>query len=251
MTAPCHDTGSSALRPHLSFSVEGLGPRDEVLFKSLVRLLSHRTLHDWFQPTEKNLEQVDLRVVCDRLTATIRPLPAPQFQAVLTLSATDKTLPAVLHLPVRADALESELNRLGQLIETTRRHLARLAAMPRAAVEPPAVAISDRPFKLSRWPTSHLLNSPARLRIAALLVGKPVTLAELAEKTGQPLVLCLEFVNELRLSNFLADGGVALQGSGAAGQAVSVSVSAPPAPVRCAAVVQRGLLSRIRSRLGL
>ena len=34
-------------RVSLGFSVEGLGARDEVLLKSLVRLLDHRTLHQW------------------------------------------------------------------------------------------------------------------------------------------------------------------------------------------------------------
>ena len=35
------------LRVSLGFSVEGLGTRDEVMLKSLVHLLDHRTLHQW------------------------------------------------------------------------------------------------------------------------------------------------------------------------------------------------------------
>ena len=37
------------------------GPRDELLLKSLMRLLNHRTEHGWFYTPDSRVEQVDLR----------------------------------------------------------------------------------------------------------------------------------------------------------------------------------------------
>ncbi|MFS2055626.1 hypothetical protein ACEN8K_43375, partial [Variovorax sp. CT11-76] len=75
-------TGSSAStrdrRPLLSFSIEGLPARDELLFKSLVRLLDHRTHQHWAW----QVEGADLRVVGDRAAA-------------LSAEAADSPLPPV------------------------------------------------------------------------------------------------------------------------------------------------------------
>ena len=259
MTPGPQDPAGSELRANFGFSIEGLAPRDELLFKSLVRLLNHRTLHGWFYTPERGTAPVDLRVVSDHPASSINPSPAPYFQGVLTLSAVERFQPGVLMLPVRADLLEQQLNRLGQLIETTRRKCLADAATANAEAAPGTpfrssaamTAPGERPFFLSRWPSTGLLDSPARLRMATLLVGKSMTLAELARKTGQPLPLCSAFLDDLRRANLLTDG-IALHGIRPAAAKANphtdavLATNAPGSPP-----VSRGLLSRIRSRLGL
>lgn len=254
------DPAGSELRANFGFSIEGLAPRDELLFKSLVRLLNHRTLHGWFYTPEQGTKPVDLRVVSDHLASSINPSPTPYFQGVLTLSAVERLQPGVLMLPVRADLLELQLNRLGQLIETTRReHLAGAiatnpASVPVTPLYPLSAAVttsSERPFSLSRWPSAGLLNSPAKLRMATILVGKSITLAELSRRTGQSLPLCSAFLDDLQRANLLTDG-IALHGIRPTGAGANSRTDAvPPAHTLSTPPVSRGLLSRIRSRLGL
>lgn len=253
MTSPVQDPAGRTLRPNFGFSVEGLTPREELLFKSLLRLLNHRTLHGWIYTPERSTEQLDLRVVSDKVTSNTDLLPAPSFQAVLKLTAVESKQPGFLTLPVRADELEVELNRLGTLIEAARRlpSCERAAlATPTSNADRPAV-LGDRPFKLTRWPSPALLGSPERLRIATMLVGKPVTLVELSYKTKQPLPQCIEFVNDLWRANLITDGSAstlrAAHFAQTASQRPTTHLSRAPAP----APIARSLLSRIRSRLGL
>ena len=255
MTLIPQDPAGVKLRVNFGFSIEGFAPRDELLFKSLVRLLNHRTQHGWFYTPEHGAELIDLRVVSDALATSISQLPAPYFQGVLTLSAVERSEPGVLMLPVRADLLELQLNRLGQLIETTRRQLIADAAStaPATFAQPvrATAAANDQPVLLSRWPPPSLVKSPARLRMATLLVGKSTTLAELARKTGQPLPLCIEFLDDLRRANLLTDVSaskdIRLPAANANQQINTASVTHGQGSVP----VSRGLLSRIRSRRGL
>lgn len=248
------------LRLNFGFSIEGLASRDELLFKSLIRLLNHRTQHGWFYTPERTVGQVDMRVVSDHLASTIRARPGPYFQGILTLSAVEQFGVGVLMLPVRADLLEEELNRQGQLIETSRlasqpptnatQHAAHSASLPRPFGLYPV--LGDRPFRLSRWPSPELLNSPGRLRMATLLVGKSMTLTELAQKTGQSLPSCIEFVNTLWRENLVNDGSAFQNGRYPRPQPRPHSD-----PVVAAAANQRAqpatrsLLARIRARIGL
>ena len=41
------DSSTAEARPNLTLRMEGVAPHDELLFKSMVRLLSYRTLHNW------------------------------------------------------------------------------------------------------------------------------------------------------------------------------------------------------------
>ncbi|RYF45092.1 MAG: hypothetical protein EOO27_42080, partial [Comamonadaceae bacterium] len=102
------------MRPTLGFALEGLSGRDETLFKAIVRLLDHRTQQRWvYRPASP-----DLRVVCDSGFAppVEAEVSAPDIDAppplLLTISATPHG-EHCLSLPLRADALEAELNSLG------------------------------------------------------------------------------------------------------------------------------------------
>lgn len=230
------DTAAVALRPTLGFALEGLSGRDETLFKAIVRLLDHRTQQRWvYRPTSP-----DLRVVCD--SGFVPPasadaeVVAPNIDAppplLLTISATPHGAHC-LSLPLRADALEAELNSLG------------VERMKACGFGP--VASSGSTVQLLRWPPAHLLGTPERVRLATLMVSKPVTLAWVQQRAGLPPAACAQFFAELH------DAGVLAGCPAPSGHAVASSPSpltAAPAPA-VAAPAPTGLLARIRSRLGI
>lgn len=233
------DTSVVTSRPTLGFALEGLSGRDETLFKALVRLLDHRTKQRWvYRPGSP-----DLRVVGEAADAPLAPIDvevvAPNIDAppplLLSVGATAQGVHC-LGLPLRADALEAELNSLGVQRVQSRGLVRAVAASPGGAVQ------------LLRWPPVHLLGSPERVRLATLMVSKPVTLAWVQQRAGLPPAVCAQFFGELQAAGMLA-------GATADAQDVAPSVPpphvAPPASTVGAPVLTTGLLARIRSRLGL
>lgn len=240
-----------ARRPLLSFSVEGLPARDELLFKSLVRLLDHRTHQHWAW----QVEDADLRVVGDRLPAPPEEEPADSPVPLLTIGETPPPRGPFLRLPLHADALEAMLNRLGALVVHARE--LGLAAASRRRNEQ---AAHGEEYRLLRWPSATLLDSTLRMKLATLLASRPASLQALQQRSNASAQECADFISVLERAGFVASSG-----GGATGFANSrapesiwpdshISTgndaphAAPPAP---RANVEPGLLARIRSRLGL
>jgi hypothetical protein len=244
MTAAAHSAikGQRAL---LSFSVEGLPPREELLFKSLVRLLDHRTHQHWAW----KVHGADLRVVGQAPSAD-NESPAPPVVPVLAVGQVDPQRGGhFLALPLHADALEQTLNRLGAMV---------VHARDLGLVAAEAVLADDAQFRLLRWPPAALLEAPHRIRLATLMTGRPTTLGVLRQRSGMGAQECLDFVADLRRSGLLenvfeaapASQHAPAQAEGSPRDTVPPTApTAPPAPVRDP--VQPGLLARIRSRLGL
>lgn len=239
MTSAAHSAikGQRAL---LSFSVEGLPPREELLFKSLVRLLDHRTHQHWAW----KIDRADLRVVGEALPPgsenPTQPVP------VLAVGQVDPQRGGhFLALPLHADALEQTLNRLGAMVVHAR-------GLGLAAAE--AVLADDAEFRLLRWPPAALLEAPHRIRLATLMTGRPTSLGVLRQRSGMAAQECLDFIADLRRSGLIEnvpDAAHPALHTAAPAQAAEGAQPepAPPAPVRDP--VQPGLLARIRSRLGL
>jgi hypothetical protein len=254
MTTAAHPALKSQ-RALLSFSVEGLPPREELLFKSLVRLLDHRTHQHWAW----RAGPADLRVVGEKLP----PVGDAPAVPVLAVGQTDPQRGGhFLALPLHADALEQTLNRLGAMVVHAR-------GLGLAAAE--ADLAEDDEFRLLRWPPAALLEAPHRIRLATLMTGRPTSLGVLRQRSGLGVQECLDFIADLRRSGLLESAQETAQAAQAA-QAVraaqdtqaaaatansaffdSVAPDSRPAlpypPVRDA--VQPGLLARIRSRLSL
>lgn len=216
-------------RPSLGLSVEGLAPRDELLLKSLVRLLDHRTQHQWsFHDT-----RCDLLIAGDGLS---------RLAAVSAEVVGDGPPPAVLRaaragsgahelsLPLNPEALEQALNRAGAAIVEARRVAEARAAVP--------ILDDERAFQLTRWPPSELLRGPGRLALATLLVSRPCNVTQLHLRGCAERAVCLAFLNELQRAQLLR--------SEAPRAAVPSGV---PAPSQAPALP--GLFARIRRRLGL
>ena len=236
-------TGSSAStrdrRPLLSFSIEGLPARDELLFKSLVRLLDHRTHQHWAW----QVEGADLRVVGDRaaaLSAEAADSPVPPVP-LLTVGDTPPPRGPFLRLPLHADALEAMLNRLGAMVVHAR-DLGLAASAERGA--------RGEEYRLLRWPSVALLDSAVRMKLATLLASRPATLAALQQRSNASAQECAEFIAALERAGFVAaSGGGAARAPESIWPDSQVHPAAEATPP--AREVQPGLLARIRSRLGL
>jgi len=266
MTTPAAFAASPRIRrPLLSYSVDGLPARDELLFKSLVRLLDHRTHQQWTW----QVEDADLRVVGDRVPATALDDAADRPVPRLTLGETPPPHGPFLRLPLHADALEVMLNRLGAMVVH-----ARELGLPGSALSPASRDHSERgrgahgeEYRLLRWPAAALLHTPMRMKLAALLASRPASLHALQQRSNAGAQECADFIAALEHAGFVARTGHGNAGTGfSASHApeslwpdsqslhVSEASSGADAPRTLAptrAVVAPGLLARIRNRLGL
>ena len=213
---------STAPGVQLTFSFEGLTDKDQTLFKSFVRLLNHRTHQTWTHQANG----ADVRVVADKHPAAGTEATAP----TLVLGAGAASHKYHVSLPIHADALELALNQIGHGILDHRR------GRPAA---PAGIVPGDR-IRLARWPSAALLNSRERLRLATLMTGRPMSLAEMKERSGVAEAVCSDFMSALE------QAGVLLHDA----PHDTVPSALEPA-ARTAARASGGLLARIRSRLGL
>ncbi len=222
-------------RALLSFSVEGLPPREELLFRSLVRLLDHRTHQHWAWKAGA----ADLRVVGEPATATATDDPPAKAVPVLAVGHVDPQRGGhFLALPLHADVLEHTLNQLGAMVV----HARGLGlASPDRHIGP------DEEFRLLRWPPAALLEAPVRIRLATLMTGRPTTLALLQQRSGLAQQDCLDFLIDLRRADLLENTRPAEAPLPTPDAAATDSRPAGPARE----LVQPGLLARIRNRLGL
>lgn len=230
----------------LSFSVEGLPPREELLFKSLVRLLDHRTHQHWAWKAA----QADLRVVGEQVP-TDAAAPSVAVPVLAVGPADSPRGGHFLPLPLHADELEHTLNRLGAMV---------VHARGLGLAAPDGHIPEDEEFRLLRWPPAALLETPARIRLATLMTGRPTSLLLLRQRSGLAPQDCLDFLADLRRADLLEGARQAAQPVAAVVAAVAAASSAPDSvlpptdsrPVALARdTVQPGLLARIRSRLGL
>ena len=239
----------------LLFSIEGITPRDELLLKSLVRILNHRTEHTWQYTAECSDEQVDLRVIGDGSLNGIELRTQHYLHDDLIRSTAQQSEVGFLALPLRANLLELELNRLGQLIKTRLEDRSAPSSKPipgttssTAPIPPELVPIFKAPLvRLSRWPSANLLNSAEKLKMATLLVGRSITAAGLAEASNYSLSLCNEFINELRNNDLVIEDSTPVIGR----EKISPSDVLTDGKSPRIANPARGLLSLIRNRLGL
>lgn len=226
------DTNASAARARneRSYSLDGLAARDALVFKSLVRLLGHRTNDVWmYLPSS-----TELHVVADGL-----PVSASRstfVQQVLTLGVGNVKRHAYLRLPLHANELETELNRLGALITPRQKT---------AASE--WVADDSTPMRMLRWSPAAILMTTTRVRLATLMAGKPLTIAELQQRSKENLAICAAFFDDLRQLNLLIPAATVQPTAIASTQ----PVAATNQPQTNKKSVQPGLLERIRMRLGL
>ena len=236
----------------LTFCVEGLPAREELLFKAFVRLLGHLTHQHWsYQPPAAHL-RIDLLVVADGVEPTFSRIPNIQLQPVLRLGSSKADGHGYLSWPLRPNALENELNRLGALTVSQRGVLRSQILFSGVATGRP-LAIGDTTkdlMRLQKWPPSRLLAGTGRMRLATLLTGKAMSLGELMNRSGLPLQVCKAFVDELQSAQLLLSVGITPTQSATQTPLLKPEPALQP-KTTLPKLVQPGLLDRIRMRLGL
>ena len=220
----------------LRYSIKGLELRDEILLKSLIRLLSHRTEHQWVCATE----QADLEVTGSLPDPASGPHQDDAQPPTRLIMAHDAPAEAqhFLRLPLHVNELELKLNQLGRLIAKAPALL--WNATPATTQATTTAATPALTYRLQRWPQAFLLTSSERLKLATLLTVRPLSLAALQERSGQTQQACESFVNDLQNAGVLQPSATISPSSPTLKQAVPQRAAAP-----------MGLLARIRQRLGL
>ena len=212
-----------------TYTTRGLASRDELLLKSVIRLLDHKTRHRWtYTDDAADLVVLGADVVTDD---TGRQAGSGAYH--LRLGYMHKQEANFLQLPLRPQELEHMLNMVGDRIAQSRR------------VPAPAAADSMNPhaqFRLLKWPSVDLLGTPERVKLTTMLARRPQSLAGLMQHTGCSQQLCAAFCDELRACGLLQISGG--------------DTDAAPAPHsqqagREASASRLDILSRIRLRLGL
>ena len=226
----------------LRYSIKGLELRDEILLKSLIRLLSHRTEHQWLGATE----QAHLEITGSSANPACGLHEDNAQQPTRLIMAHDAPPEAqhFLRLPLHVNELELKLNQLGRLIAQAPTLLCN--ATP--STTPASAAASSPTYRLQRWPHAFLLTSSERLKLASLLTVRPLSLAALQERSGQTRQACEGFLHDLQSAGFLQSSVAFPATPQALSQAAPQAMSAP---VQQRAAVPLGLLARIRQRLGL
>lgn len=233
-------------RPNLTFCVEGLQAREELLFKAFVRLLDRDTDQQWTYHPPAADARVDLLVVADSIEPTYCRKPGQWLQPVLRLGQTGVDGHGVLSWPLKPAALEKELNRLGGQVIGQRdaKDLPTLSTGAVGAVTAvaPATAVDNTRalMRLQQWPPTTLLNGTGRMRLATLLTGRGMSLDELVARSALPLALCKEFVGDLQRAKLLQITA-----------AKPKPVLAGPADIALPKAAKPGLLDRIRMSLGI
>lgn len=169
-----------------------LAPRDALVFKSIVGLLSGRMLPTWLHAEDG---QLDVLVQGDDPAAEAGA-QAPQAQVVLRLGLQAEKSPGPngsgvdleLSWPLRANEIAERLQQAAEFLSRSKQ--------PATAAAPEQDAA--RVVKLSRWPANALLQSdPGYVRLAALLSARAFSGHALAQRSGLSLELCLVFLSAL------------------------------------------------------
>ena len=211
----------AAKRATLTFSVEGLQAREELLIKSFIRLIDHLTKQQWVYQPPGGLAPIDLLLAAPGASAAFAARQGRLPLAVVEVGS-DSTSPNYLSWPLKPGALEIELNRVGELAaaEAASLHAARpgpgrdqqASALLAAAMRPsPAAAananenanVNAAVMRLKQWPPAHLLAGPGRLRLATLLTGRGMAMDELVGRSDLPQPMCETFVSELHRAGML------------------------------------------------
>ena len=178
----------------LTFSVEGLAAREELLFKGYVRLLDHLTEHHWQYREPSAVQRIDLLVADERVQPTRCFQAAEKLQPVLQLGTTQNdSNPFFLAWPLKPYELENKLNRLGRLIGAGTAN-GPAPAEQKSIPESKLAAPAQKHYRLRQWPKPSLLTEPGSMRLATLLTGRAMGLDELVFRSALAPQVCERFV---------------------------------------------------------
>ena len=229
-----------------TYTLRQLGPRDEIVFKSVIRVLQGKTRHNWVHREDGH---ADLVLLGDQHSAEAGEAGHLAGQAVIHVNSAGGHDLNALSWPIRTADLVNHLALAGE--QLARRGAASAAAMPVAvpASAPQAAApasrrlSADQRMALMRWPDPGLLQRDMRfIKLATVLTGRPVNMTELMARSTCPLEVCQRFIDSLDTAGLLrVTEALALAALAPARPAAQAHKSAQHEP--------HGLLARIRQRL--
>ena len=233
----------AAKRATLTFCVEGLQARQELLVKSFIRLIDHLTTQQWGYQPLGGQAPVDLLLAAPGGSAVLaaRYGRLPLVVVVVGGDAADAGMEGpskgYLPWPLKPGALEQELNRVGELavsqasqLDIVRPDPCLLALLDTATSAPHTTNptdltnLNDRTtvtalghLRLKQWPSAQLLSGPGRMRLATLLTGRGMAMDELVNRSRLPQPLCEIFVSELQQAGLMFYAATAHGGAGMGG----------------------------------
>ncbi|RYF40913.1 MAG: hypothetical protein EOO25_11320 [Comamonadaceae bacterium] len=236
-----------------TYCLQQLPVRDEIVFKSVLRVLQGKTRHAW---EHTDASGADLVI---RGAATAQADAPATFSHSHTGAHPDINVSTSAGTACRALAWPLRIADLIHCLDQAGDEIAGLArrAVPSRQANPPAPVAQPVPpdagpltasqrMTLVRWPGPDLLQRDIRfLKLATMLTGQPVSVLEMAERSGFPAALCRDFAEALQaasLVRLLGDGTAGAGGRHAADSAARASGRPHPA-------AQPGLIARIRQRL--
>lgn len=257
-----------------TYTLRHLALRDEIVFRSVIRVLQGKTRHTWLHSDAQDAELV---LLGDQLPGGEAPAASAGMEkisgrAVIHVSTHAGNDFQGLAWPLRIADVITQLDKAGDFIAS---RMAMAGSRPAAAVaapqqqatqnhspepkhQPAAVQTqhahvpADQRVSLSRWPEATFLQRDMRyIKLATVLTGKPVSIIELADRTHYPIQLCQNFVDALNagaLVRVMSDlREVPLGPMAGQNQAAMNGGYAPAHKPRPAE--HHGLIARIRSRL--
>lgn len=211
---------SGDCRPTLTFCLLGVPLREDAVFRSMLRLLSHRTLQRW----SYQADTADLTVLgpdAQRQSAAPMRCTGPHILLGAGSSAEGNHLP----LPLQVMQLQHLLDRLGTQV---------LQMREREQTQSQSSQSQVYLLRLLRWPTGDVMALPGALRMATLLTGKPLSREQLQARSGLAMSQCSAFLLGLQAAGLLIHVPVEQAAAGKPGHEKPM---------------QSSLLARIRSRL--
>jgi len=114
-------------------------------------------------------------------------------------------------------------------------------------------------MRLRRWPLPRLLAEPGRMRLATLLTGKAMGMDELLHRSALSKKICQRFIDDMQTADLLmleeahetTHPEIVARLSGTPAALASASAYKQSVMPSAKPVVQPGLLTRIRLRLGM
>lgn len=174
-------------RTNLSLCIEGATQHDELLLKSLLNLLNYRTTHHWTFGSDS----VDLQIIGEHSS---KWKTETMLANVLWLGCTEPRQSPILHLPIHVNEFELLLNSLGSKIIEKQNAAHKIWPSP---IHP------DENFTLHRWPPSSMLGTSAKIKLATLMTGHPVSINTLIQRSGITAHDCEAFCQTLDRAGLL------------------------------------------------
>lgn len=182
--------------PHeYTYTTRRMSMRDDLVFKSIIRILHGQTRHDWhFEPSGT----ADLMVIGPQAASANEDSHQLVHPAMIRVGC-DVSGSGHLALPLRVGDVLVEINRAGEMLADLKHTENHLATDTIGHAQAQEVLIS-----LLRWPVWDVLQQDSRyLRVATVLATGPSTISLLASKSGVPVEVCDQLVRVLKLHELI------------------------------------------------